>query len=135
MDLSARSLRAPAAGRAARKARQIRARGNLLEAGCAQQSLYGCALVPSVLNQQPATLVQVTWCRGNDLPHGLQSIAAGAERQKRFVSQIRQMRVCGGDVRRVGYRQVKAPIADGPPPGTLSEHQLQAQSLGVGCSP
>src|SRR5918993_3548065 len=90
----ARAARALVAG-------QIAAGLDRLEAAGAQELADGFALIESVLDQQPAPGVEVLRGARDDGANGVEAVDPGSQRKERLVPPSIQVRITGGDVRRV----------------------------------
>jgi hypothetical protein len=88
----------------------IATRKNTRKPCLGQQLAAAAALIVSVLECEPAAGIQVAWGAGHDLTYAFEPIGAGSEGCFGFEGQVAvcEMRVIGGDVRRVGYDQVEA---------------------------
>ena len=53
---------------------EVRTRKNLCEAGGLQLRPASLGLIIAMFKSQPATGLQIPWCRGNDLPNGIETI-------------------------------------------------------------
>ena len=74
-----------------------------------------------MLQQEPPTRYQVGGRGAYDFPDGVEAIASSDERVLRLVAQRFQVRVPGGDVRRVRDNQVKTLAGQRLEPPTVAE--------------
>ena len=81
---------------------------DIVEAGAAQQCAHRVALVPAVLQQQPAAREQMRGRIADDGADRVETVQPRRQRRFGFVTQRIQMRITDRDVRRIAGDQIEA---------------------------
>ena len=98
------------------------------ETRCPEEFCDFRTLIPSVFDQKPAALTQMRQDMRSNLTQTGKAVSAVGEGGLRLVLQRRQMFVVAADIGRVADDDVEAfVLADGFPPGTLTEIDIGAE--------